>query len=174
MVAHRSAVVVVVVAWTMEAIDQTHLRRILTPDLFPHLLPACHPCLPVGFPPFLAQGISPEDHLHRLVEGPILTTRPMAEDLHKATHLRGTGGTTAMADHLPKANTGITMINPTNTTEDSPVMAVVTTGEAGVTGEEEDIVAAVLLAMDGTTTLPEVLVVDMAATKHLFSIFLSQ
>lgn len=164
---HRSAVVVEVVAWTMGAIDQTHLRRILTPDSYPHLLPACHPCLQAGFPPFLAQGISPEDHLHRLAEGPILTTRPTAVDLLQATHLRGTGGTTTMVDLLLQASTDITMINPTM--EDSPVTAVVTTGEVGVT-EEGDIVAAVRL-VDGTTTLPEVPVVDMAATKHLLVFF---
>ena len=161
--AHHSAVVVEVVAWTMGIIDQTHLRRILTPDLSRHLLPACHPCLQAGFPQFLAQGISPEDHLRRLAEGPILTTRPTAEDLLQATHLRGTGGTTTMVDHPLQVNMDIIMINPTM--EDSPATAVVTTGEAGVT-EEEDIVAAVLLVMDGTTTLPEALVVDMAATKH--------
>lgn len=161
--AHRSAVVVEVVAWTMGAIDQTHLQRILTLDLYPHLLPVCHPCLPAGLLQFLAQGISPEDHLHRLAEGPILTTRPTAVDLLQATHLRDTGGTTTMVDHL-QVNTDITMINPT-TMEDSPVTAVVTIGEVGVT-EEGDIVAAVRL-VDGTTTLPEVLVVDMAATKHL-------
>lgn len=161
--AHRSAVVVEVVAWTMGAIDQTHLQRILTLDLYPHLLPACHSCLLAGLPQFLAQGISPEDHLHRLAEGPILTTRPTAVDLLQATHLRDTGGTTTMVDHLLQVNTDITMINPT-TMEDSPVTAVVTIGEVGVT-EEGDIVAAVRL-VDGTT-IPEVLVVDMAATKHL-------
>ena len=159
---HRSAVVVEVVAWTMGPIDQTHLRRILIPDSYPHLLPACHPCLLAGYPQFLAQGISPEGRLHRLVEGPILTTHPTAAGLLQATHLRGTGGTTAMADLLLlQINMDTIMINPTM--EDSLVTAVVTTGEAGVT--EEDIVAAVLL--DGTTTLPEVLVVDMAATKRL-------
>ena len=159
---HRSAVVVEVVAWTMGPIDQTHLRRILIPDSYPHLLPACHPCLLAGYPQFLAQGISPEGRLHRLVEGPILTTHPTAAGLLQATHLRGTGDTTAMADLLLlQINMDTIMINPTM--EDSPATAVVTTGEAGVT--EEDIVAAVLL--DGTTTLPEVLVVDMAATKRL-------
>ena len=159
---HRSAAVVEVVAWTMGPIDQTHLRRILIPDSYPHLLPACHPCLLAGYPQFLAQGISPEGRLHRLVEGPILTTHPTAEGLLQATHLRGTGGTTAMADLLLlQINMDTIMINPTM--QGSLVTAVVTTGEAGVT--EEDIVAAVLL--DGTTTLPEVLVVDMAATKRL-------
>lgn len=162
MAVHRSAVVVEVVAWIMGPIDQTHLRRILIPDSYPHLLPACHPCLLAGYPQFLAQGISPEGRLHRLVEGPILTTHPTAAGLLQATHLRGTGGTTAMADLLLQVNMDTIMINPTM--EDSLVTAVVTTGEAGVT-EGGDIVAAVLL--DGTTTLPEVLVVDMAATKRL-------
>ena len=167
--AHRSAVVVEVVAWTMGPIDQTHLRRTLIPDSYPHLLPACHICLRAGFPQFLAQGISPEDHLHRLAEGPILTTHP-TEDPLQATHLRGTDGTTAMVDPLLlQVNTDIIMINPTM--EDSPVTAVVTTGEAGVT-EEGDTVAAVLL--DGTTTLLEVLVVDMAAIKHRFDFLLPQ
>ena len=69
-----------------------------------------------------------------------------------------------MADLLLlQINMDTIMINPTM--QGSLVTAVVTTGEAGVT-EEEDIVAAVLLVMDGTTTLPEALVVDMAATKH--------
>jgi len=161
--ARHSAAAVEAVVWIMgRPTDQTHLRRILIPALYPHPLECrlCR-CLRAGFPRFLVQGTFLEGRLRLPVEDPTLTTRLTAEHLNKVTHHRDTASMTITADKTRDME--ISMAR----TEDSLATAVVTTEEVEVTEETEgDIV--VRLAVDVITFLLGVPVVVMVAIKDLF------
>lgn len=162
---HSAAAAVGAVVWiTGRPTVQTHLRRILTPALYPHPL-ECHPCRRprAGSPPFLAQGTFLEDRLRLPVEDPTLTTRLTAEHLSKVTHSRGTANMTITADKTRDME--IVMAR----TEDSLATAVATTTEeAEVTEETEgDIVDRP--AVDAITILLGApVVVVMVAIEDLF------
>lgn len=162
--ARHSAAAVEAVVWIMGHLtDQTHLRRILTPALYPHPL-ECRQCQHrrAGSPPFLVPGTFLEDRLPLPVEDPTLITRPTAEHPSKVTHSRDTASMTLMADKTRDME--IVMAR----TEDSLATAVATTTEeAEVTeGTEGDIVDRP--AVDAITILPEALVVVMVAIENLF------